>query len=175
MQAFKLIQFLIGPDGLEMIESLRFSRLSGKLERPYMQPIVFTHGSRFMSVNVWNALKEDVAICRVSFLKKRKSLRHMLRLRGTLGTCGSSSRCFTSLHGAGLVLSILRSWRLWCWTGLGHNQRFRPQSRGLELHPHAGCDDRFEGAHRVTCGADAAANGRLSVGSGPQHDPVDGA
>lgn len=55
-----------------MIESLRFSRLSGKLERPYMQPIVFTHGSWFMSVNVCKALKEADAIYHVSFLKKTK-------------------------------------------------------------------------------------------------------
>lgn len=50
-----------------MIESLRFSRLSGELERPFMQP-----GSWFMSVNDCKALKEAVAIYRVSFLKKKK-------------------------------------------------------------------------------------------------------
>lgn len=99
-----------------------------------------------------------------------------MNLRRTLETGGCSSfRCVRSLHGAGLVLRVLRSWRLWRWTGLGHNQRLGPQSRGLELHPHAGRDQGLEGAHGVTCGAGAATDGRLGVGGGPQQDPVDGA
>lgn len=98
-----------------------------------------------------------------------------INLKRTLETCCSSLGCATSLHGAGLVLRVLSNWRLWRWTGLGHNQRLGPQSRGLELHPHAGCDHRLEGAHGVTGGAGAATAGRLGVGGGPQHDPMDGA
>lgn len=81
------------------------------------------------------------------------------------------------LHGAGLVQSILRrcSWRLWGLAGFGQNHGLGPQGRGFELHPHAWRYHWLEGAHGVAGGAGAAADGRLGVGGGPQHDAVDGA
>lgn len=81
------------------------------------------------------------------------------------------------LHGAGLVQRILRrcSRRLWHLVGLGQHHGLGPQCRGFELHPHARCYNRFEGAHSVTGGAGAAADWWLSVGSRPQHDTMDGA
>lgn len=81
------------------------------------------------------------------------------------------------LHGAGLVQRVLRRRRrrLWCLAGLGQHQRLGPQGRGFELHSHAGCYHRLEGAHSVAGGASAAADGWLSVGNGPQHGSVDGA
>lgn len=79
------------------------------------------------------------------------------------------------LHGAGLVQRVLRSWRLRCLAGLGQDHGLRPQGRGFELHPHAGRHHGLEGAHGIAGGAGAAADGRLSVGGGPQHDAVDGA
>lgn len=81
------------------------------------------------------------------------------------------------LHGAGLVQGVLSrcSRRMWGLAGLGQDHGLGPQSRGLELHPHTRCDHRLEGAHGVTGGAGAAANGRLGVGGWPQHHVVDGA
>lgn len=80
-------------------------------------------------------------------------------------------------HGAGLVQRVLRRcrWRLWGLAGLGQDHGLGPQCRGFELHPHAGCYQRLEGAHGVAGRAGAAADGRLGVGGGPQHDAVDGA
>lgn len=104
-----------------------------------------------------------------------ETLLYQIDLGGTLGAGCSGCRCVASLHGAGLVLRVLRGWGLWRWTGLGHHQRLGPQGRGLELHPHAGCDRGLEGAHGVAGGAGAATHGRLAVGGGPQHDSVDGA
>lgn len=81
------------------------------------------------------------------------------------------------LHGAGLVQRVLRrcSWRLWDLVGFGQDHGLGSQGGRFELHPHAGRYHRLEGAHGIAGGAGAAADGRLSVGGGPQHDAMDGA
>lgn len=101
-----------------------------------------------------------------------------------LGRFGSWKRFFAPLqpwflsqrlHGAGLVRRVLRrrSWRRWGLTGLGQHHWLGSQRGGFELYSHAGRYHRLEGAHIITGGAGAAAEGRLGVGGGPQHDTVD--
>lgn len=76
------------------------------------------------------------------------------------------------LHGAGLVQGVLSrsGGRLRRRAAFRQDHGFGPQSGGFELHPHARCDGRLEGAHGV---AGVSPDGRFRVDGRPQRDAVD--